>query len=401
MLPPLAPYDVAYGTTGVLCLSLAGHRLYALIRYPSDYLARVVCLAFVSTSVAFTVAAPTVYLAVDGLMGVGNAATLVVYSCILLTSSSFLTLLAAWTGQPRLRVGAWSAGYSALIVTLAVLFVLGRPDDAEHPIDFDAHHAAYPVLAEFLLLYYGGFAVAMVSTVALTCRYSRMAAGGRPWLARGLRCTAWGAGLGASYCGLKVIAVVGIMGGARTESLSTVWAPLSATAGALLIAVGLSLPRFAPRADAALGRVLAFRRLYPLWRLLTGAVPFVVLEPGPPSWRRFVVQRWALRDVTHRLYRRVVEIHDARLALAPWLDPGAEDAVGSRPDAAFREATMLVGAVRAKERGASAPRHGHPSRDPGGEWSDQLDWLLAVARQLRRVSPGEAGPTPREGRCRN
>jgi hypothetical protein len=232
----------------------------------------------------------------------------------------------------------------------------------------------------------------MTRTAWMSRRYSQLAAAERPWLARGLRWTSWGAVLAVLYCVLKVIAVVGIMAGARTEALSTVWAPLSATVGALMIALGLTMPSWAPSTGAAVGRVLAYRRLYPLWRLLTEAVPSVVLEPRPSSWRAPWTHQWALRDTTHRLYRRAVEIHDARLALGPWLVPAAGDdprpvaSPGDRQAEAAQEATLLVGAVQAKGRGAPPRRPQHPPRDPGEDWEDQLSWLLAVARQLRRLA---------------
>lgn len=388
MTADLLPYDVAYGATGALCLTLAVSRLVRILRHPSDYLAKTVCLAFFFTAGAFLFAVPALYLAFDDLIGVTNGATLAVYVCILLTSGAFLTLLAAWTGRARSRVVGWAAGYGVVILAMVVLFVLGSPDDGEHPIDFDAHYAADPVLSRFLLLYYAGFAVATSGVAWMSRHYSVMAAPARPWLARGLRWTSWGALLAVLYCALKVIAVAGIMAGAATQDLSTVWAPLSATLGALLMAAGLSLPGWGPAVGDAAGQVLAYRRLHPLWRLLTDAVPSVVLEPS--SRRTPWAERWALRDTNHRLYRRAVEIHDARLALGPWLDPDAVDGgdVARRAGAA-REAAMLARAVRAKAQGEPALHQRYSPGQPGGEWADQLGWLLAVARELRDL-PGAA-----------
>lgn len=380
-------YDVGYGSTGALCLAIAVHRLLRILRSPRDRHAAIVCFAFVSTASAFLLATPALYVALDRALGVPDAATLGVYLCILLTSGAFLALLAVWTGRRGGPVVGCVAGYAVLIGVLVVLFVVGHPDDGEHPLDFDARFAADRVLGPFLLVYYAGFAVAMGGIAGMSRHYARMAAPGRPWLARGLLWTARGATFALLYCALKVVAVVGIARGARTQDLSTIWAPLCATVGALLIAAGLSLPGWGPGTAEAARRVLAFRRLYPLWRLLTDAVPPVVLDPATSWWRLPWAGRWALRDTSHRLYRRAVEIHDARLALGPWLDPGDEPTprqeTAIRQDAARREAAMLAGAVRARAAGGPA-RHEHRAPpELGGEWADELDWLLAVARELR------------------
>ncbi|CAM4431856.1 MAB_1171c family putative transporter [Nocardia ninae] len=56
-----------------------------------------------------------------------------------------------------------------------------------------------------------------------------------------------------------------------------------------------------------------YRRLFPLWRDLTTAVPGVVLDQGPVR-----------RDSESRLYRRLIEIQDALQHLKLYMPPGEE-----------------------------------------------------------------------------
>jgi hypothetical protein len=57
----------------------------------------------------------------------------------------------------------------------------------------------------------------------------------------------------------------------------------------------------------------AYRELYPLWRALTSAVPGVALEPTS----RWTTDALRIRDMHLRVYRRVIELRDARLLLHP------------------------------------------------------------------------------------
>ncbi len=189
------------------------------------------------------------------------------------------------------------------------------------------------------------------------------------------------------YVVLKVVAVVGIMAGADLATLSTELAPRSASFGALLMAIGLTMPTWGPAIGEGLARFRHHRDLYPLWRVMTDAVPRVVLQPAGP---------WAVRHLKHRLHRRVLEINDARRDLGPHLDPQTGTRAGLREEdfgqdrrryQAAQEAAMLAAATASLRAGAPArPGSSYPA--PGElstEWDEQLSWLLLVSREFTRL----------------
>lgn len=85
----------------------------------------------------------------------------------------------------------------------------------------------------------------------------------------------------------------------------------------------------------------SYRRLAPLWGALCAAEPGVVLGR---------LSRFAL-DIL--LYRRIIEIWDARLRLRDHFDPDTRDAAW--PDDATREAALLAVAIDAKQHGVTFP----------------------------------------------
>src|SRR5439155_23768653 len=95
------------------------------------------------------------------------------------------------------------------------------------------------------------------------------------------------------------------------------------------------------------------------------------------------------RDLDFRLYRRVIEIRDGRLALRGFLDErvaATADALGRRAGlsgdalAAATEAAVIAAALRAKAAGAPARP---PAAEPvtgGRDLADEVAWLTQVAR---------------------
>ncbi|MGW4637098.1 DUF6545 domain-containing protein [Sphaerisporangium sp. NPDC004334] len=128
--------------------------------------------------------------------------------------------------------------------------------------------------------------------------------------------------------------------------------------------------------------------LRPLWRHLTGAVPQVILFI-PPS--RLTDLAW-LADLRVRLLRRIIEIHDARLALRgyvtdedyQWIRDTLTDRglSGERLDAAIA-AVWLTAAVTAKHHGmafatpTARPAHG------GGDLPSEVRWLRLIEHTRR------------------
>ena len=126
----------------------------------------------------------------------------------------------------------------------------------------------------------------------------------------------------------------------------------------------------------------AHRRLYPLWADLVGAVPTVALDPAAGQWQ----DASRIRDLHLRLYRRLIELRDAWLALRPFMDDDLANAVtpvSGRLDVADRaalEAVMLRAGVAALRAQQPATRRWTADSASGGSMADELGWWLAVAR---------------------
>lgn len=120
------------------------------------------------------------------------------------------------------------------------------------------------------------------------------------------------------------------------------------------------------------------RRLLPLWRDLTAAVPEIVLSPAAP-------QR---ADATARLLRMTVEIRDALLQLGPYLPaapavPAAVAAAQGESDwATVTYARRLADAAHARKHGLRPVRSGDAARLPSlaNDFDTELRHLLDLAR---------------------
>jgi drug/metabolite transporter (DMT)-like permease len=106
-------------------------------------------------SVAFICAAPVVYVRLDRWAGVPNLATVVVYSFIVLFSSTVQVLLLRWVNQPEQarRKIRWRVPTMCLVLaTMITLFFLATGDRTE-PVNFDISYATSPLIAGFLAVY--------------------------------------------------------------------------------------------------------------------------------------------------------------------------------------------------------------------------------------------------------
>jgi hypothetical protein len=129
----------------------------------------------------------------------------------------------------------------------------------------------------------------------------------------------------------------------------------------------------------------AHRELYPLWSALREITPEIALDPAPSEFH----DRLRVRDLDFRLYRRIIEIRDGRLALRPFLD--ADVARHAREDAlrsgltdgdmeAAVEARVLAAGIesaREKRQPANVPA---ASQDGGKDFMSEVEWLLRVVR---------------------
>ncbi len=192
----LMSYNIRYGFCASLFALIFFYKLYSLLRLQRSGAAHrtgwPVVVTFASTGTAFAFAMPAIYERFDAAIGVSNAATLGVYTCIVITSAAFQTVAMLWVGKhsTRRQIAARVGVYAAIIVIMWALFIIGDASDGEHPVDFDAYFATTAYISQFLLLYYATFGVAMAHVAVLSWRYAPSAGG---WLGRGLRWLAVGA----------------------------------------------------------------------------------------------------------------------------------------------------------------------------------------------------------------
>jgi hypothetical protein len=116
-------------------------------------------------------------------------------------------------------------------------------------------------------------------------------------------------------------------------ALLPVWAVYLSVLG---LALGVTVPDWGPRLLRRLEARRALHDLEPLWATLVDAAPEVQLPDAYSRW-----------DVHRRLHRRVVEIHDAELALRGRTD--CSDALVQVADAVRR--TAAVGQEPTSSRG--------------------------------------------------
>ena len=153
--------------------------------------------------------------------------------------------------------------------------------------------------------------------------------------------------------------------------------------------------------ESGTGRRL--REMRPLWAALREAVP----EAG------CAVSGGARPTARSRLYRRVIEIRDAALALRPYQDPATraaataaaiEAGLGGDDLLATVEASFLAAGVRAKTAGRPAergtPGTAGPAVSGGVDLVSEAAWLVKVSRAfassplVRELAGGESAVPP-------
>ncbi|CAM4431832.1 MAB_1171c family putative transporter [Nocardia ninae] len=177
------------------------------------------------------------------------------------------------------------------------------------------------------------------------------------------------------------LAVLRAFDGKPPGYISTEWSPVSC-----LFCVLLALVTGVPLVHAILARTgwdrtgRQLRRLEPLWRDLTTAVPEVVLPAGPGP-----------REPESRLYRTTVEIRDALLHLKQHLS--IDEVPGTSGET---YAMQIARAARARMDGI-APTGARPSRFPqisARDMRSELAHLLDLARQWPRARAAISDPAP-------
>ncbi|MEV6652052.1 MAB_1171c family putative transporter [Streptomyces sp. NPDC051219] len=352
-------------------------KLPGLARAWRDPLLRSVCALLALAGLVFFFAAPPTIATVNRITGVPNLSGPLVYSLLSAFSASCLVLIVNWRGGPpeqtRRVSRRWIAGYGVVIVALVVLFSLGEAP-VERLRDLDTYYATTPYIREMITLYLVALTVAGVAMTVLCWRWSLQVRG---WLRIGLLIIVVGYLFNLAYLVTKFAAVFARWAGRDWDGLSTDAAPVLASVGAQISAVGFCLPLVCQRLADVWGTWTTYRQLGPLWR---------ELQPVTPRHARAVrIALWSPAEL--RVTQRESDIHDGMLSLYPYFSPEARasayDAAvtaGSDPAQAQAEAdaAMVTAAVRAR------------AADPEGKIIDSAGAVTSVStvrpRDLVRMS---------------
>jgi hypothetical protein len=373
------------------------YRMREVFRDPHNLALRALFATLVCIAASVTLAGRPVMILLDGAVGRPNLTILAAQVSCVLFSANAQRLLLYWSYPPAVaRRLARRLLVPLLVLTLAAmvtLFLLAPLEETAPSLA--QRYARYPYVTPYLLVYLSACIVGEVAIMRLGIRYARMPI--RPWLRRGLRLVVAGAAAGLGFCLCKLAYVLGIWLGVELRPVEAV-TPLLAGLFVLLLMVGLTLPGWGPRLSTAArlaGSYRAYRRLAPLWWALYRAEPQIALVP--PS----VYREWTIADLGFRLYRRVIEIRDGRLALRPFLsaDTAARAAStgravgwqGARLDT-FVEAVVLSAALRAHREGRPVRPDQALNADPRGstaagtDLASELAWWVPVATDFVAVT---------------
>ncbi|MCD0485219.1 hypothetical protein LO771_23240 [Streptacidiphilus sp. ASG 303] len=343
---------------------------------------RMLWAAFAALAVAMTFEIPSTVRAVDGTTGVNSLANLVKHLFGVVAAGAVLEFVIAVVRPEgflsrRVRHTLTVSALAALTTFFALSPRLQETDAFFE--DYDG--SAFPALYMTVFTLYIGMAMTVATWLFLGS--SRAARGA--WLRSGLRLLGAGTAVGIAYAVQRAVFLVMLTLGhdqldtkGSEDSLSV----LLKTVSILLILLGSCLPPISVLVRAARDW-RSLRRLEPLWRGLTSAVPHVVLK-APIHRRRFSL----------RLHRRIIEIGDASLTLREYVPASLQQTAletaeaagltGEQRDAAAEACWLAAASERALA--GCRPLQGVPYPIPSGTDMDtdrELRWLSLVNTAYR------------------
>ncbi|MDP9641245.1 hypothetical protein J2S53_001190 [Actinopolyspora lacussalsi] len=310
-----------------------------------------------------------------------------------------LAMVAAWCVQglllhlvlpPERASAALRRQTVVLVIGIGTMSALLTVEPVPYDPEFVATYADVPAVLGYIVVFCGYIGWSQLSFIRLIRRYIRLS--DRPWLRAGLTviqlgcASALGWALSKSAASVLVFARHGDSTGIEA-SLSTLF---SATCVGL-VAFGATMPGWGPLLTGSLCRIRqhhAHRALAPLWSVLRP----VVAEADSSSSSSPIP---GSRRIEWRLTRRVVDIRDALLFLAPYR-PAPNEVTGvllahpADPEASAA-AVGIVRALRKWHSGESpmvrAPRVPEPTEID--DLDTEIAWLKRVARSLPTVYTSE------------
>lgn len=344
-------------------------------------------LALATIAPALALAAPITLAATASIEPIPNITRLVGDTLAMLGAWCVLAMLAHTVGSPATRRSRirWQAGI--LVASVAVMTTLLAAARTRFTVEFANTYATDPSATVYEVLYVSYMCWGMISFVWLIRRYAIRECD--QIMRIGLWISVVAAVLGLAWAAWKVanIVVVIVVGHPVDDQASV--SELLAAAVVGLVAAGVSLPSWARGAVAFVARYRAwrsYRALTPLWTVLIREVPQVALpDTGVGD------------GIEYALYRRVIEIRDAQLALRPYIPPDLPGLISR----AVREAGMTAGeancVIEATELAASITAHraghncrtdavriGGPRQGTPADVYAEARWLAGITRAMRR-----------------
>lgn len=347
--------------------------------------------ALLGMSVAMTLLVPWTYAGVDRLTGIPNLALLLANSLGIYSAWAYHPVLARLQGARVQDRGLLGSGWLMVgtIATMGALIFLA-PVDQSAPRDFMERYAGAPFVAEYRLVLMGYIGAVVYQLFRATLRRIELIeALNQPHRRLEIRLGTVGWGLCLAYTVQQGLWPF-------LTRLDLVPAPYaSALSHALLVGCMLTLLSGGGiRLGHWAARYRAHRRLYPLHRDLRGVIPTLTVNSPFPPESSALADALAVDDLGLRLTSRMGEIEDGLLLLQAYIPAGmttyaanrcrAAGITGQEADAVIVAASVAV-ALQRKRRGQRAAESPGPpvDRDPA-TFTEEIHFLLAVARAYRR-----------------
>jgi hypothetical protein len=393
--------SVIYPISAAVAFAAVFWRLL-LLRQGRDPASVTVAICFALAGIVFTTSTPAVSAWLDRTTGVPNVGAFCIHMSAVALSFAIQVQVINWAYDPevaRPKIRTRLVALAAVIAVMTVLFVLmSQPSRQDHYLLTGAETGGTRFTI-YLGFYLAALGVGYSTSAWMSWQFAKVCR--EPWLRRGLLVSAAGFAMTLLYVATRAGSLVGARLGADPESYEFL-VPVFAGLSLLLTLVGLSLPASGPRLSALAAGVRRWRdlrRLEPLWRAFYDAVPGIALDPPAPGpWRPRLP-----REVGLRLLRRVVEISDGRLAVAPYVPASVEPAARARAEAAglrgeelaaVVEASRIAAGLAALRRRDEPVRGGAPAgATPGGD-----DLPAEVARLVRVTRAFTSSPVVAEFR---
>ncbi|MFC4912927.1 MAB_1171c family putative transporter [Actinomadura gamaensis] len=262
--------------------------------------------------------------------------------------------------------------FVGVVSMMAVLIFSAQPRDDVNFIEVNASNGA---VLSYLLLNLSYLGVVMAQAFRATLRYAPHVSSSA--LRLGLRLIAIGSACGVTFCVYKAVVAVSVFLGFPGLYAEKIVGPSLGLLSAAHIVAGLTTASRGSGVADMVRRRVALRRLEPMWKELIQAVPQVVLEVGH-------------QNQTERLYRKIIEIRDAQLALNAYQNDDLRRRVrtvaqargfsGSGLNAAI-EGTLLSLTLAAMRAGSEASSPPTKSMDgyPPADLMSECKWLEQVS----------------------